>query len=362
MRVFLDIYLALNLGDDLFLDIILKRYPNVIFIVNYTGKIYKDFFKKYQNVEKRKYTIFHKILRRLKIYNHLENYDEIANECKCAVFLGGSIFRDEPYHNTLYLERTRILNSFLKKNKKIFVIGSNFGPVINNSFYLDYYKFFKNCEDVCFRDNYSFEKFSILSNIRKANDIVFTLDVERFKNIDRAKVIGYSVIDFNHKFGLKKYNNIYIENMIKSIKVMINKGYKCEILSFCEAEGDLLIAERIRKGLSFEEKKYLSIYNYLGNIDEIIKKIASYEYFIAGRFHANVLGLLLGVKVCPIIYNQKTLNLLNDLNYNGKVITVDKLYELSRMEFINELETYELTNDKIIDAENQFLKLDIELG
>ena len=50
------------------------------------------------------------------------------------------------------------------------------------------------------------------------------------------------------------------------------------------------------------------------------------------------------------------------MNYNGKVITVDKLYELSRMEFINELETYELTNDKIIDAENQFLKLDIELG
>lgn len=362
MKVFLDIYLALNFGDDLFLDIILRRYPNITFITNYTGNLYEEFFKKYPNVKKRNYKLFHKILRRLKIYNHLNNFDIIAKECNCAIFLGGSIFRDEPYHTTLYKERNNIMNSFLKYNKKVFVIGSNFGPIVNNSFYLDYYNFFKKCEDVCFRDNYSLELFSDLKNIRKASDIVFNLDIKKYKKDKKKKIIGYSIIDFRHKFGFEKFYDNYIENIVESIKTMSKKGYKCEILSFCEKEGDLEVAKEINRRLIKEEKYELSIYNYLGNIQEVIEKISTYEYFIAGRFHANILGMLLGVKLCPLIYNQKTLNLLNDLEYNGKIITTDNLYELSEMKFIKNLQEYKLNEKIIIDAKNQFLKLDIELG
>lgn len=361
MKVFLDIYLALNFGDDLFLDIILKRYPNITFITNYTGNSYVNFFKEYKNVKKRNYTLFHKILRRLKIYDHLNNFDVIAKECDCAIFLGGSIFRDEPYHTTLYRERTSIMKSFLKYNKKIFVLGSNFGPVVNNDFYQDYYNFFKKCEDVCFRDSYSLELFSTLENIRKASDIVFNLDIEKYKKGKKEKIVGYSIIDFRHKFGLEEFHDNYIENIVESIKTMSKKGYKCEILSFCENEGDLEVAKEINKRLSKEENYKLSIYNYYGNIQDVIEKISTYEYFIAGRFHANILGMLLGIKLCPLIYNQKTLNLLNDLGYNGKIITTDNLFELSEMKFIKEIQEYKLDEKIIMDAKNQFLKLDIEL-
>lgn len=358
MKVFLDIYLALNFGDDLFLDIILKRYPNVTFITNYVGERYEKFFKNYSNVTKRNYTLIHKILRRLTIYNQLENYDEIAKECECVIFLGGSIFRDEPYHSSLYLERNKIVSTFLKYKKKVFVLGSNFGPVINKNFYKDYYNFFKKCTDVCFRDSYSKNLFEDLDNVRQAPDIVFNLDISSYKRIEEEKLIGYSIIDFKHKFGLEKYHRVYVEGITKNIKAMIKQGYNCEILSFCEIEGDLSVAYEIKNNLTEEEKKFFEIKSYDGNIDEIIKQIAKYKYFIASRFHANILGLLLGKKLCPVVYNQKILNLLNDLQYSGGIIKVENLSELSNIRILETSKEYQLDNKIIKESENHFSKLD----
>ena len=39
-RIFVDVYLAYNLGDDLFLDILSKKYPETEFTVNYVGNDY----------------------------------------------------------------------------------------------------------------------------------------------------------------------------------------------------------------------------------------------------------------------------------------------------------------------------------
>lgn len=362
MKVFLDIYLALNFGDDLFLDIILKRYSNVKFIVNYTGDLYDDLFKKYKNVEKRKYNVLHKILRRASIYNHLENYDILAEECDCAVFIGGSIFRDENYHKSLYAERMKILNVFLKNKKPTYVIGSNFGPALTENFYKDYYNFFKKCKDVCFRDEYSANLFKNLKNVRKASDIVFSLDNKILKKnkLEKEKKIGYSVIDFNHKQGLENYSEEYLSEIVKSIESFIDKNYECELLSFCEIEGDIGVIENILKKVKVKYKSKIKIYYYNGDIDKIIQKISSYELFFASRFHGNILGLLLETKLVPIIYNQKTLNLLNDLKFNELIIHHNNLSLLSKIDMKNN--KFSLSRNIINDAENQFLVLDKELG
>ncbi|MGL5583137.1 MAG: polysaccharide pyruvyl transferase family protein [Cetobacterium sp.] len=359
MKVFLDIYLALNFGDDLFLDIILKRYPDVQFIVNYTGDLYTSFFKNYSNVKKRNYNLLHKILRRSKIYNHLKNYDLIAKECDCVVFIGGSIFRDENYHETLYKERNMILNSFLKYGKGTYIIGSNFGPCITDRFYNDYFNFFKKCEDVCFRDSYSKKLFLSLNNVRKASDVVFSISnqVKGLKN-QFSKKIGYSVIDFNHKQGFEKYSEDYIQNTAKNINEFLKKGYKCELLSFCEEEGDMKVIKQILKLIDSKHIHGVSTYNYKGNLEIIINKISSYEIFIAARFHANILGLLLGIKLVPIIYNQKTFNLLEDIDYKGIFIDTNNLNKLLNIELFEELTQHKLSEKLIFDSENQFLGLD----
>ena len=50
-----------NLGDDLFLDILLEKYPNSMFTVNYLGKNYDQFISKYSNAKRRKYTFLIKL-------------------------------------------------------------------------------------------------------------------------------------------------------------------------------------------------------------------------------------------------------------------------------------------------------------
>ena len=37
MRIYVDVYLAKNLGDDLFVHVLANAFPNVEFILNYYG-------------------------------------------------------------------------------------------------------------------------------------------------------------------------------------------------------------------------------------------------------------------------------------------------------------------------------------
>ena len=44
-KIFVDVYLSFNFGDDLFLDILAKRFPHSQFTVNYVGENYDEFLK-----------------------------------------------------------------------------------------------------------------------------------------------------------------------------------------------------------------------------------------------------------------------------------------------------------------------------
>ncbi len=70
-RVLVDIYLAYNLGDDIFLDVLSKRYPDADFTVFHPGSNYDDFFSLYNNISRFQYKFKHKVLRKLGLYNLL---------------------------------------------------------------------------------------------------------------------------------------------------------------------------------------------------------------------------------------------------------------------------------------------------
>lgn len=323
-KIFVDIYLAFNLGDDLFLDILAKKYNAAEITVNYTGLNYDGFLSRYSNVSKRKYSLFSKISNRIKITNTLTNYGKIAETHDILIFMGGSIFREEKYHESLYRERMNLVKEFKKRGKPTLVLGSNFGPHQSEKFLNDYVDFFKQCHDICFRDLYSFNKFKNLPNVRYAPDIVLQKDVEEYKNNPKNK-IGISIIDLRHKFGLSGYYNSYVNNTIKSIELLTKKGFECCLMSFCSLEGDLETIKFIISLLSPQALKKVSIFDYKGNIEEAIKLIATFNLIIAARFHANILGLLLNVTILPIIYNSKTSNMLNDNAFDGTMIKMENI-------------------------------------
>ena len=357
-KIFVDIYLAFNLGDDLFLDILVKKYPEAEFTVNYVGKDYDQFISNYNNVRRRKYTTINKIMQRLNIKECLRDYSKIAEEHDALVFIGGSIFREEDYHKSLYEDRMNMVKEFKKREKSVFVLGANFGPIKTNEFIDDYKYLFSMCDDICFRDLYSYDIFKELPQVRYAPDIVFQMSVDEYKYNEKKKIVGFSIIDVKHKQGLAKYENEYIVSTVKSIELLIDKGYECYLMSFCEREGDFNVIKTIESQLSKQAKSKVIIYEYKGQLKEAINLISTFELFIAARFHANIMGLLLGIGILPIIYSEKTTNMLKYIGKDNILINMANL-ELQHNEEIIELAINNKSNLSKIkkDSENQFLKL-----
>ncbi|MED3939485.1 polysaccharide pyruvyl transferase family protein [Priestia megaterium] len=357
-KIFVDIYLAFNLGDDLFLDILSKKYPNCKFTLNYSNENYDQFISQYSNIDRRRYTVLEKIVYRLKNSDSTDKYDKIVEKHDALLFIGGSIFMENKYHNLLHEKRMKIATEFKKRNKPIFVLGANFGPFETQEFLDDYTEFFKLCDDICFRDIYSYELFKNLSQVRYAPDIVFQMNVDNYKTISNRKRVGFSIIDVRNKQGLTNYYNDYISSTVKSIELLVDRGYECCLMSFCEQEGDLQVINTIKSFLSPDILKNVSIYNYKGNLKEAIDLIASFKLLSAARFHANILGLLLGVGIMPIIYSQKTTNMLKDINLDGILIKMEQLYLQYDENIVNKSFNNKVSLENISkNAQKQFKKL-----
>ncbi|WP_273832018.1 polysaccharide pyruvyl transferase family protein [Guptibacillus sedimenti] len=357
-RIFVDIYLQYNLGDDLFLDILAEKYPETQFTINYLGKNYNQFISKYKNVVARKYTFLNKIEQRLKIKDSITNFDSVADEHDGLLFIGGSIFREEQYHKSLYSERMKLIKEFKKRNKAVFILGANFGPYTSNEFIDDYKKLFKLCDDVCFRDVSSFTIFEDIPQVRIAPDIVFQMKTEQYKPEEKTNTIGFSIIDVNHKKGLSSYSKEYIDSTVKTIDTFVEKGYECCLMSFCEKEGDLKVVKAIMSSLDSNTLNSVKIYNYKGNLKEAITLIASFKLIVAARFHANILGMLLGSKIIPIIYSDKTSNLLKDLNMSDLGIDMLNIQFQHDENYISRaLNSKTDLSGVIINSSNQFANL-----
>lgn len=91
MKVYVDVYLAKNLGDDLFIHILSKRFPDIEFVVNYYGNNYDEFLSNYGNVKKSKYPIKYKLLNRMKIYDYINDVNRLSRGYDALIFWGGFI-------------------------------------------------------------------------------------------------------------------------------------------------------------------------------------------------------------------------------------------------------------------------------
>lgn len=350
MKILLDMYLNKNLGDDLFLQIISNRYPDVLFYVKPYCKYKKNLYNK--NVIFKR-SIFSLTLNYISNKLHLYKYNTFnyyKKRTDCIVTLGGSMFIENDKND---YEKT-----LLKYNKKnYFIIGSNFGPYSSSSFFKLYEEIFKHANDVCFRDMYSYNLFNHIKSVRQATDIVFSLKTENIKLKNEKKVV-FSIINLKNRPNLKKYEQHYINFIMKAIEYFQKQNYTTILMSFCKAEGDEEIINEIYNKI--KDHRSINKYFYNGNTEEAINVLSSSEYIISTRFHAMILGFLLNKKVIPIIYSKKMENIINDLKFDGcyyNITNIDKFVLNKDIEKIKKL-NYNMENLRI-QANKQFEKLDI---
>ena len=337
MKIYLDSYFAKNLGDDILIDIILNRYPNHNF---YSVSRWKNGYK-YSNLKVYGEGIYGRLLRKIGFEKHL------INTCDIAVTLGGS----------MYVEHNNSNPDYMLKNKKRYILGINFGPYKTQKYFENAKNEFRRVQDICFRDEYSYKLFKDLPNARLASDIAFGMDISNIKIKDSKKVV-ISVILCDRKDNAE-YQQKYENKIVELIKYFTQIGYGITLMSFCKIEGDEKAIKNILKKCDDKLKSKITTYFYNGNIQQALSVLADCKIIVGTRLHSNIIGMMLGKTVIPIIYSSKTSNILKDMNFNGTIIDL-KILDQIKAENMN-LECKQDVKTLKQNANKHFKILDKEL-
>ena len=356
-KIFLYAYDRINLGDDLFIRTICSRYPKVKFYLwskKYNEKVFSDVKNlKVLDQESKFLTTLQKVHPSL--YPRYKS--KMERKCDAVVYIGGSIFIE--YDNW---EQILTWWDYEALNRKFYILGANFGPYKTEEYRNKLASILNNTQDVCFRDKYSYNLFSDVKKVRYAPDILFNY---QYKKTETKKQIFISVIDcLSRNSGLDKLcdkEENYINLLLKYIESYVHKGYTVVLSSFCKIENDEKAINKILDRIDSNVKESVKILNYDGvNTEDIIKAIAESELVIASRFHGTVLGFALDKPVLPIVYSNKTINILKDLSFSGKYIDIRKINSESYIELDNNYDFQRIADIQQIrkDSEKHFEKLD----
>lgn len=339
-RVLVRAYTALNLGDDLFLKILFERYPKTNFIL-IAPKSYNRILSSYKNIEiipPPTFSFWDKIINKInkyllqdknKRYTNLWNnfFKTLVNQIDAYLVIGGSMYMQSSTQEDI--SHNEIINSLAVKcfsTKPKYIIGANFGPFKSQFFFNFYSSIFKEYKDICFREQYSKELFSFLENVRCCPDIVFQLQLPYIKKENKS--VGFSLIDLSNRFELKKHEIAYIKTICELIYSYLKKGYRPYLFSFCKEEGDERCIESVLKNFPDSIRSRVKTTFYNGNISSFLETYGSMEIMFSTRFHSMILSILFKQKFFPLIYSDKMINILKDLDYKGVYSKIDNLETL----------------------------------
>ena len=360
-------YFQNNVGDDLMIEILMSRYPNITFwgykenqkksmrMLNANYISADDLYKKYGKINH--------LLNLITLYHRKDFFIHcivkyIENHCYCAVGVGGSLYAE---WDSSIEERLQYEDSKRIDGKPYYILGANFGPYRNPDFFYAFKKYFQTCSVVSFRDKSSYDMFSNLPMVQWAPDIVF--NIEKGMICDKNTVL-ISVIDINESkhVDLKDYSEIYYKFIGNLCETVIEREQVPVLVSFCKSEGDENAIVKIQNFFSPLIKDKVQLYLYDGDTEKMLNLFRSAHYVIATRFHAMILALKFQKPFFAISYDQKLVNVLKDMQLKSYCEFKD-LGELSIETVLSQKN--EISEDYIDEitkqAEKHFEKLDIFL-
>lgn len=352
-KIAISAYLANNLGDDMFIQTLCLRYPNVQFYVRrlqFSNKTLQVIENLHVSEPERGEEASAIDLSPEISVDYYAQFDAV-------VLIGGSVFRQQegiPVHR--HFEE-------LKAAKKLFIIGANFGPYINQWFLDRYRAWFMEAEDVCFRDSTSMGYFPELKTVRWAPDVLLGYPVDAQIKREKSGFILVSLIDCNcpgRPWSTRQCLEAYEDGLAAICLEFARRGYGIDLVPFCINEGDMLAAQRIMKRCQDQGETNIWISPYTGDISATLNEIAEAEYIIATRFHAMVLGWVYGKPTYPIVYSRKQETVIRDLDFRGAYCGIEEVGGACTKDIVDALVNSEgfSCGNAIEQAQNQFLALD----
>lgn len=316
-KAFLYAYDRQNLGDDLFVHTIAKRYPHVKFYM-WSDPQNRETFQCLPNLKiLDRHGALVRFLNRIRPSLSSRYRNWVENRCQAVVYIGGSIFME-------YDNWAQILNwwDYMAENRPFYVLGANFGPYHTEAYREQIAQIYAKMQDICFRDKYSYDLFRTVKTVRWAPDILFSHPMPQVDVAEKqvfVSIINCATRDESH--NLTQYDESYVENMARLLTNYRQEGYRLVLSSFCAHEGDEEGIRKILKAMDGENAADIQVLNYDGtNADILTTAIAQSEFVVATRFHAAILAIAAGRPVLPVIYSDKTLHVLEDLGFDCTMI------------------------------------------
>lgn len=342
-----------NLGDDLFLKLFAENFSqNIVYIL--TKKKYKDIYK-YKNVkviysDSLRYRFFTRILRYINYPEYY--YFRYIRGAAAVVLLGGSLFMETGN----WRRQIHNLNYLVDNCTNTYVAGSNFGPYESKEFLNGYKQLFSKMKKVCFRDRFSLDLFKDLSNVYYAPDAVLSLDFTSQTNFDNNEYGDYcivSIIDLKNRSKLNFYKEEYENKIIDVATELFNKGLNIVLMSFCEKEGDLEVANSIYLRLT-----KMGITSFVYNhrvINESLDIIKNSQLIVATRLHSMILAFLFNVPVFPIPYSSKMIRIIDDYGFTKAYSKIEDIANLETEIVVNTLLEKPQINPEILEEAKKHL-------
>lgn len=304
--VYLIAYCKNNLGDDLFIRTIVRRYPNEKFYLCAHPKYTKAFANEKNLLVPNRLMYFALRLRRKLLHEKGRLINSLRfRTANAVVQIGGSIF----------IERfSGEIAVHFEQHAHKFLIGCNFGPYKTEDFFRYGKRKIAASEDCCFRDLFSFNLFKDLSNVRYAPDVLFSMH-NLPQSTENNGCVGISVIDISNHHDLFSFKEKYEQGIVEICNEWTKLGKKVKFFCFCRAEGDTDFALHIKTIVNNSED--FAICTYENDIDFFLNELNTCDIIYATRFHAMILGWKMRKNVIPIVYSIKQKNVMEDIGYTG---------------------------------------------
>ena len=320
MNIMVNAYVDNNLGDDLMIKLLAKRFPDYNFYLYSNLSIVKNTFENIKNV------FIRPISDRKSDINMVDAY----------ITIGGSVFQIHTMrHMISRIIKIYNLKKIKKKRIKIATIGANFGPY-SSKIGIKLIEWELRVSDlITVRDEYSeklLKTFKNIKNYHLADDIVFNMDSICSDKKDGLGISVYRSIKGNET----NFENYKAISQIAD-KYIIKTGKKVRLFAFdSENENDVVAAHYI---LNFaEEKDKIEIIPYIGDETLFLSEFKKSERMIAIRFHSAILADSFKIPFLPIVYSNKMKNLISDRGFDGKMIMLEDLnMELDFETIVNDI-------------------------
>lgn len=352
--VYVKAYCKKNLGDDLFLRILVRRYPSVAFYFCEKHDLLRAVSEERNVViAGRLEFLWLRLIRKIENKSVYVENRRMLRKANAMVRIGGSVF----------IESTNWKHKLdIRGNQPKFYVGCNFGPYKTQE-YFDYQRgMIAQSQDACFRDSYSYSLFADLPNVRLAPDVVW--GYPDFPEVNpNGRGIAISVINLEDRDALRERIDNYEDTIREICRLGQKKQLSVKLLSFCTYEKDPSVIKRILDGLDSTEG--IQTVFYEGDIDSALDAINDCQMVIATRFHAMIIGWSLEKSVIPIIYSEKQTNTLKDIGFQGDAwnLASGDSFDLSLIEKMLEMNGNKLATGMLKEqAQQQFKALDTFLN